>query len=137
MRRGRRKRGDHPGDIIWLECMSNRSVTHVAARRVGHFIILQMVAGVREQVFVTAMVVMHMRNDDIAHIGRVDIDCRETFGYRASNRAATLSCDCFAEAGIDNDRALVIAYDPDEVVQWHIGLVMRIAVDKVCMCFAW
>ena len=50
------------------------AVAHAPSGAVRHLDVLQMVARVREQIVVAAMVVVHVRQDHVAHVSRLDTD---------------------------------------------------------------
>src|SRR5262249_31477172 len=54
----------HRYQIFDLERRPQRLVAHAAAGSVSHFAVLQMIARLRKQIVIAAMVVMHVADDD-------------------------------------------------------------------------
>jgi hypothetical protein len=124
----------HPGDVVGLEGVGERAVTHVTPGGIDHFIVLQVVASIGEKIVVAAVIVMQVRDNDVANLVDVDAGGFEALRHRMSDRPASLRCDRFPEPSVDDERAIVVAYDPDEIVERHVVGLVRIAVDEVAAC---
>ena len=59
---------DHSDDILFVERKSHGRMRHIASRGKFHFTILHMEPRRGKQIMVSAMVVMHMRDQDILHV---------------------------------------------------------------------
>src|SRR4026207_2045745 len=83
-----------------------------------------------EQVMIAAVVVVHVRDDHVAHLPGFNADHGQTLAWAAQHLAAALLTHDAIKTGVHNV-ALVRPDDcPDEIVKWH-QLVMRIATEKI------
>src|SRR5262245_42894636 len=79
---------------------------------------------------VAAVVIVHVRDDHVAHASQINADHGQTLARAAQYLAAALLAHRAVEAGI-NDIGLVLPDDcPDEIVDRHEPVV-RIATEKV------
>src|SRR5678816_1780143 len=78
---------DHRADVGSLERKPGDSVAHMATRAKRHFAILHVVARCWKLIQAAGMVVMHMRDDYIPHLRRLDADHLESFGRRSQQLA--------------------------------------------------
>jgi hypothetical protein len=119
--------GDH---VVDFERQPQRVMAHAAASGVGHLAILQVIAGLRKQLVIAAMIVMQMADDDVLDgVGR-DAERGETFAHRLDHLALALSAHGFVEAGVEHDGAGRPDDGPDKEVE-RLQHVMRIAVDEI------
>src|SRR5205823_1397530 len=87
---------------------------------------------------IAGMVVMQMRDDDVAHLLRVDADRAQSFNGMLQQLASARLRRRQIEAGIDDDGSLAIANDPDKIVDRH-WIVVRVftrarGVKKILRC---
>src|SRR5262249_45685203 len=120
----------HRAYVIALKDLAYRGVTHMPAGHIGHLEILEMKGRAWEQVMIPAVVVVHVRDDDIADVPRFDTDHGQTLARATQHLATSFLADGSIEASVD-DVGLVRPDDrPDEVVDRHRP-VMRIAAEEV------
>ncbi len=77
------------------------------------------------------MVVVHVRDDHVADVGMADAGGFEPFLDRMDDLALALLGHRRVEARVDDDRAAAANDRPDEVVERHVGVFVRVAVDEV------
>src|SRR5438105_4131604 len=73
---------------------------------------------------------MHVADDDVADRCRIDADRPETVARRPKKLALALLCHRLVEAGVEDQRAILADDRPDEVIERHRAVVMRIAAEK-------
>ena len=120
----------HRDDIVGLERQAQSRMAHAAPGRVSHLAILQMVAGLRKQLVIAAMVVVEVSDNHIRDRLRRDAERGETVAHRPDDLALPAAADRFVEAGIDDDRAGRPDDRPDEEIK-RLQHVVRIAADEV------
>jgi hypothetical protein len=121
---------NHAHDVFGLEWGAQLFVCHGPAGAIAHLGILQVHACLREQVMISGVVVMHVRDDDIRHLRVRDPDRPQALIHRAYQGAPALLRLLRVESGVDDYGALRSHYRPDEVVQGH-GSVVGIAAQEV------
>src|SRR5438552_18887913 len=72
-----------------------------------------------------------MRDDDVCNILRVNAEPFQSFARAPQERAPALPRDRLIESGVDDERAAVRFQRPNEIIERHRRLVMRIANDKI------
>jgi hypothetical protein len=120
----------HGDDVVGLERHAQYLVAHAAAGRIGHLAILQVIARLREQVVIAAMVVVQMADDDGCDRFRRDAERQQPIAHRLDHLALAPLPHGLVEAGIDHDGAGRPDDGPDEVVE-RLQHVMQIAVDEI------
>ena len=95
----------HSNDVLDLERQAQRPMAHAASGGVGHFAVLQMIARLREQIVVAAMVVMQVADDDVFDAVGRDAERSEPLAHRLDHLALALFTHRLVEAGIDHDDA--------------------------------
>ena len=121
----------HARDIVRFERVADHVMAHVAPGRILHLRVLKMEARVVEQLCIAAVVVMHMRDDDVAHIGMCDAERLEPALDRVHDRAAGLRGHLDAEPGIDDEDSVLADHRPPEIVERHIRRLVQIRADEV------
>src|ERR1051325_5799372 len=120
----------HRDDVVFFIGEAQLLVAHAAAGAVMHLLVLQVVAGAREQVDIAAMVVVHVADDDVLDLVGVDAEALQRLADRRDDGAAAPRADRLVETGVDHEGALVVEDHPDEVVE-RLQHVVRIAADVV------
>jgi hypothetical protein len=127
---------DHPRHVFGLERVVDLVVAHAAARDVLHLGVLHVKPRVREQRAVAAVVIMHVRDDHVLHARMRDAGGLEAFLDRVDDLALSPLRHRAVEARVDHDRAAVADDRPDEVVERHVGIFVRVAIDEIAPGFA-
>src|SRR5580704_5844898 len=125
----------HGDDVLDFERQPQRPMAHAAAGGIGHFAVLQMIAGLGKQIVVAAMVVMQVADDDVLDAVGRDAKRREPLAYRLDHLALALLAHRLVEAGIDHDGAGRSDDRPNEEVE-RLQHVVRIAIDVIGRCRA-
>ena len=89
-----------------------------------------MIGGVREQVAVAGMVVMHVADDYVADGRRIDPDREQPVAWRSQEFPLALFRHCLVEAGIEDQGAVLADDRPDEIIERHRAVVMRVRREK-------
>ena len=105
-------------------------MAHASSRGVGHLPILQVIAGVREQIVVAAMVIVHVADDDVPDTLGGDSKREQAVAHRLDDLALAAPAHRLVEAGIDDDRARRPDNGPHEEVE-RLQHVVRIAADEI------
>ena len=120
----------HGNDVLDLERQPQRPMAHAASGGVGHFAVLQVIARLRKQIVVAAMVVMQVADDDVLDAVGRDAKRSEPLAHRLDHLALALLAHRLVEAGIDHDGAGRPDDRPDEEVE-RLQHVVGIAVDII------
>ncbi len=120
----------HAGDVVGHEAVAKVVVDHAAAGAELHLAVLDVECRVRKQVEIAGMVVVHVGDDYVLDLRRIDTEPCEAVGGRAQQFAPAQPCLLGAEAGIDYERAAAAAHRPDEIIERHRRIV-RIATEEV------
>ena len=121
---------DHGGHVGSLEREPRYRVAHVASGAERHFAILHVEARGRELIEAAGVVVMHVGDDHILHLRRLDADHLQPLGGRAQQLALPFASHLGVESGIDHEGAIFTDNRPHEEVDGH-GSIVRIAAQKV------
>ena len=119
----------HVAHVLDRERIAQEVVAHARTRGVGHLGLLQMEAGLGERAERAGMVVVQVRDDDLLDVAGGNADLLERGGRRPVHLAAALGAFGRVEAGVDDDGALGVADDPDEVVD-GVGAVVVVGGDE-------
>jgi len=120
----------HLERVVEVERRAQRLVAHAPARRKSYFTILQMETRARKTVEISRVIVMQVRENDIAHLGSVQAEQAQRFGRAAQPFALSASRCLLAETRVHHERAIAAAHDPHEVVEIG-GEFVRISEDKI------
>ena len=121
----------HARDVVGLERVVDLVVAHAAARHVLHLGVLHVEARVREQRAVAAMVVVHVSDDDVFDVGVANADGLEPFFDGVHDLAIAFLRHRGVEARVDDDRAAAADDGPHVIVERHVPVLVRIAVDEI------
>ena len=97
-----------------------------------HLRLLQVEAGLGEFMEVANVIIVHVGEDHILDPGGVAAQQSEGIDGVSLQLAAALAAAFGGEADIDDDLAVCVLGEPDEVVHRH-RTVMRVAADEVLM----
>ena len=100
------------------------------SRRQGHLAILQVIARLRKQIVVAAVVVMQVADDDVLYRFGSDAESRKPVAHRLDHLTLALLAHRLVEADIDNDRAGRPDNHLDEKIE-RLQNVVRIAVNEI------
>src|SRR5690606_10637082 len=120
----------HACDVVDLVGMVEMMMAHARSGRELHLAFLHVEAGVREQVIVAGMVIMHMRGDHMLDITAIDPDAGKPRLDRGNELADAPRTRGGVEAGIAYDRCLIVAYHRYIVVDRH-RMIVRITTDEI------
>ena len=121
---------DHGGHVIAFVAVAHVVVAHVPAGGKTHLRILQMEVGLGEIIKAADVVVVHVGQHHVAHLGRIDAEQRQALAGADQPFALALDRHLRQKTGVNDDRTVGIAHQPDEIIHAH-GLVMRVAADKM------
>ena len=121
----------HARDVVGLERVVDLVVAHAPARDVLHLGVLHVEARVRKQRAVAAVVVVHVRDDDVLDVRVADADGREPFLDGVHDLALALLRHRRIEPRVDDERTAVADDGPDVVVERHVPVLVRVAVDEI------
>ena len=121
----------HGNHVVFLEWKSHERMSHVTAGGELHFAILHVVPGRGKHRMVSAVVVVHVRDDDVFNLRCIDSDLLQAFGGAVQQFTPAFLRRHFVEPGIDNERPRVGNRRPDEVVHRHGRFIMWIAAHEV------
>ena len=82
------------------------------------------------------MIVMHVRDHDVANILCLDADRTQAFLDWFRNGSAALLGHRGAEARVDDDRAFAADDRPHVVIERHIRVLVRVGVEEVSVRLA-
>ena len=116
-------RPDHLHHVLGRERHGEELVRHVAPRAVGHLVVLEVEAGVRERAEAAGVVVVHVGDDDLLDPGRLHPHQGQSFRRFADDLPLPAGRLLAGESGVDDDRALGVGDEPDVVVEVARGLV--------------
>ncbi len=119
--------GRHVGSLKRESC---HPMAHVASCTERHLAILNVVPRGWEFIQAAGVIVMHVRDDHILYLRRIDADHLQPFGRRPKQLALAFARHLRIEAGIDYERSLFTYNCPHEEVDGH-GSIVRIAAQKV------
>src|SRR5260370_11596127 len=105
-------------------------MAHAAAGARRHLAFLKVVGRVREKVEIAGVVVMHVRDDHVGHLRRVDADRPQALGRRPQRLAPAPARALRIEAGIDHIGLSGADDRPDVIVERHRAVV-RVAADEI------
>ena len=94
----------HRDHVLGFEWIAHDVVAHVTAGAVLHLAFLQVIARFGEQRVVAAVIVVHVTDDHIFDIRRIDADRFQTFCRMAHDLALALFRDVEVEAGVEDER---------------------------------
>ena len=95
-----------PQDVVDVERRAEHVVTHRASGAKRHFAVLQVERGVREEVQAPGVVVVHVGDDHVLHLGRVDAGVRQRpLDRRQDDAAGAPAGGAAAHARVDHDHA--------------------------------
>ncbi len=121
---------DHLKDVFEIERRTQHAMTHRAAGGERHLAILKMKARQREAVEIAGVIVMEMGDNDVGDAFGIDADEAQGIdGVAKPFAAAAISC-FLGEAGVEDERAVRAARDPDEVVEVG-GEFVRVGGDEI------
>ena len=120
----------HPDHVLRLERVGKARVAHVAPGDVAHLVILYMEHRVGEVEEGPDVVVVHVRDDDLAHRVGLDAEQRQSLLGRAQKLALAPGRGLGGEAGIHHDHSLPVADQPHEIIHRH-RRVVGIAADEM------
>ena len=104
-------------------------MAHARTGGVGHLGLLQMEARLGKGAERAGMVVVQVGDYNLLHVAGGDADLLERGGRRPVHLAAALGAFGRVEARVDDDGALGVADDPDEVVD-GMGAVVVVGSDE-------
>jgi hypothetical protein len=113
------KPADHRSNVLCIEWPTSERVRHVPSRAELHFAILNVVTRNWKQFMVAAMVVMHMRDDDVFHSLRLYTNGPQTITRTLQKSPATAVCYFLIKSSINDERAPSRSQYPDVVIQRH------------------
>ena len=120
----------HLAHVLYMVGHAQRRVAHALAGRHMHLAFLQVQAGVLEVAEGAGVVVVQVGDDHVLDLGRVDAEQVQPLARQPVDLAAAHFGDLVVEAGVDDEGALVVGGDPDEIVQVLAGVV-RVAADEI------
>ena len=127
---------DHRGHVGRLERAAHIAMAHAAAGAERHLAVLQVESGVREQVVVAGVVVMHVADHDVLDRVGIDADREEALARRPQEVAAALLRHRRVEPGVEDQRAVLADNRPDEIIERHRP-VMRVAAVEILARVRW
>src|SRR5262249_22622010 len=92
----------HRAHVLGLKDLPYRGVTHMPAGDIGHLAILEMKGRVWEQVMIAAVVVVHVRDDHVMYMPRLDADHSQTLARAAQYLATSFLAHGAVETGVDD-----------------------------------
>jgi hypothetical protein len=120
----------HRHHIFDLERRAQRLVAHAAAGSVSHFAVLQMIARLRKQIVIAAMVVMHVADDDGFDGFGGDAERLQTVAHRLDHFTLAFFAHRLVETGVDYDHAGRTDDHLDKEIE-RLQDVVRIAIDEI------
>ena len=119
----------HRNDVLNLERRTHCLVAHAAAGGVGHLAVLQVIARLRKQIVIAAMVVMQVTDDDALY-RLSDTERCEPIAHRLDHLALTFLAHRLVEASVDNNCARRADDRPDKKIE-RLQNVVWIAVNEI------
>ena len=119
----------HVAHVVDGERVAQEVVAHARPGGVGHLGLLQMEAGLGERAERAGMVVVQVGDDNLLDVAGGNADLLERGGRRPVHLAAALGALGRVEARVDDDGALGVADDPDEIVD-GVGAVVVVGGDE-------
>ena len=120
---------DHLANMISCEWSIQGLVAHARSRRVDHLGGLQMEARLGIVTQRAGMVVVQVRDDNLFKFGCINADKLESFNRFVGNSTPALCRLGPVKSCVDQDCALLIEFDPNDVVQ-RVWLIMIIGLEK-------
>ena len=108
----------HADHVLDVEAVAGLGVAHVLARGVGHLAFLQVEARLRKLVEVADVVVVHVREDHVAHVAGLDAQEGEAVDRAAQEGALALLGHLGREAGVDDVGAARARRPPRRSSPW-------------------
>ena len=119
----------HLADVLDGERVAQEVVAHARPRGVRHLGFLQMEAGLGERAERAGVVVVQVGDDQLLDAAGGDADLLERGGRRPVDLAPALGAFGRVEAGVDDDGAVGVADDPDEIVD-RVGAIVIVGGDE-------
>src|SRR5215472_17096363 len=107
----------HIEGVVQIEGRAQGLMAHAPAGGERHRVILQVKARPRKAAEIAGVVVVHVRDDDVAYVWR--IHPQNPQGFRRATQPfalSTLGC-LFAKSCIDDETTVVAAHDPHKIVE--------------------
>ena len=120
----------HADHVLDLERRIHQRMAHAAPGAEMHLAVLDVEGGVREQVEIADMVVVHVRHDHVVDLRRVDAEQLQAVAGRAQIFALALPRLLGGEAQVHDPGLACADHRPDEIVERHRHLV-RIAAQEI------
>jgi hypothetical protein len=120
----------HLDHILGLEGAAQVGVAHAASGAERHLPVLQVIMRIRKHVVVSAMVVVHVGDDDVLDLLGLDADRLQPHGGGAQVLALALGAHLRGEAGVEDEAAILALDRPDEIVERHRHVVL-VAADEI------
>ncbi len=80
---------------------------------------------------VAAVIVMHVRDQDVLHLGRLDADGVKSFAWAAAQQGSpSLAGHSFVEARVHHEHAPAGLDHPDEIIDGH-GAIVNVAAQEI------
>ncbi len=98
-------------------------MAHTAASTKRHLTILKMKTRVGKQSVITRMVIVHMRNNDVFNLSRINAKLAQTVFNAMRDGPATLTGHGSIKSGINHNRARGPYDGPDKIVNRHRSVV--------------
>ena len=103
-------------------------VTHTSPRSESDLAILDVVTSGWKSIEIAAMIVMQMRQDNVAHLIRIDVEQPKRIDRTAKMLSLAPDGRLFGESCVDDEHAIAAPHHPDEIVE--VGpILVRIGQD--------
>jgi len=110
--------------------MPKRRMAHATTRAIFHLAILHVIPRVRKDIVIAGVIVMHVGQDDVFNLRKIDARGLEAVGGRPCQLTRAPRRHVGVETGIDHDGPAASLQHPDEEIHRHRP-VMRIATEKI------
>ena len=94
-------------------------VAHARAGGELHFAFLHVETGVREEVVIAGVIVVHMRRDNMLDIGTLDAHGLKRHIHRGDQLAPTACAGGGIETAVDHNSACLVSDHPDVIINGH------------------
>ncbi len=103
--------------VVHLHGCAEMLIADIFPRPEGHLVFLEVIGGVGEEAVISRMIPVHMAEDDVFHLGRIDSNCFQLLGGMPKPLPAALFAQFLGEPAIDDGGGLSVGDGPQVVGQ--------------------